>query len=120
MEKDLEHLRAEIDRLARETGELQTVRQNLEQQNQSMLTELDQGEKENTRLREEIGRSRAGLEQERSALEQMNTALAGMNQELESARASLLDLTAREAQYRNLYQNAANNRENLQRRLKRG
>ena len=119
MEKDLEHLRGEIERLNRETADLQNSRQGLEQKNQGMLTEIEQGEAENTRLREEIGRSRAGLEQERSALERMTAALAGMNQELESARASLLDLTAREAQYRNLFQNAANNRENLQRRLKR-
>ncbi len=119
MEKDLEHLRGEIERLNRETADLQNSRQGLEQKNQGMLAEIEQGEAENTRLREEIGRSRAGLEQERSALERMTAAMAGMNQELESARARLLDLTAREAQYRNLYQNASNNRENLQRRLKR-
>ena len=38
---------------------------------------------------------------------------------LEISKASLMDLSAREARYKNIHQNASNNRENLQKRLKR-
>ncbi len=119
LEKDLEHLREEIDRLTRESTELQDARQGLEQQNQSMLSEIEQGDAENVKLRGETERIRAVLDQERTAQEQATAELTGLNRELETAKARLLDLTAQDAQYRNIYQNAAANRENLKRRLKR-
>ncbi|MCU0561530.1 MAG: chromosome segregation protein SMC [Desulfobacterales bacterium] len=119
MEKDIEHLRGEIERLNREAGELQGSRRGLEEQNSGMLAEIAQGETENQRLRAEIEKARAGLEQERTALEAMNAKLAGMNRELDAARTGLVEATAREVQHRNLYQNAATNRENVARRLKR-
>ena len=119
LENDLKHLREEIERLTREGSELQGARQAMEEKNQHMLAEIAQGEAENQRLREDIGRIRTTLERERSTQEQLNTDLAGMNQTLEAAKSHLLDLMAREAQYRNVHQNASSNRENLKRRLKR-
>ncbi len=119
MEKDLEHLREEIDRLTRESTELQNARLGLEQQNQSMLSEIDQGEAENVKLRGETERIRALLDQERSSQEQANAQMTALTRELEAGKARLLDLTAQDARYRNIYQNAATNRENLKRRLKR-
>lgn len=119
MEKDIEHLRGEIERLGREAGELQNSRQGLEEKNSGMLAEIAQGEAETSRLRAEIEKARAELERERTALDGMNAALAGSNRELEASRSSLVDLTAREVQHRNLYQNAATSRENVARRLKR-
>lgn len=119
IENDLRHLRGEIERLARETVELQNARKSLDEKNQSMLAEIAQGEAEGSRLREDIGRVRALLEQERFAREQMTTTLGEMNQKLEAAKSHLLDLVSQEAQHRNVYQNASNNRESLKRRLKR-
>jgi chromosome segregation protein len=119
LENDLKHLRGEIERLTRERTELQHARQGMEAQNQSMLAEIAQGEAESTQLREGLGRIRTTLDQERSAQERLTSELNGMNQSLEAAKSHLLDLTAREAQYRNVYQNASSNRENLKRRLKR-
>ncbi|MCU0591166.1 MAG: chromosome segregation protein SMC [Desulfobacterales bacterium] len=119
LENDLKHLRGEIERLSRERGELQDARQGMEAKNQSMLAEIAQGETESEQLRESVAGLRATLDRERSAQEQLNTELAGMNQTLESAKSRLLDLMAREAQYRNAHQNASSNRENLRRRLKR-
>ncbi|MCK7514397.1 MAG: hypothetical protein MZV70_67200 [Desulfobacterales bacterium] len=63
--------------------------------------------------------SRTNLDRERSTQERLDAELAGMNQALEAAKSHLLDLMAREAQYRNVHQNASSNRENLKRRLKR-
>jgi chromosome segregation protein len=119
VENDLKHLRGEIERLTRETGELQSARQGLDEKNQSMLAEIAQGETESARLKEGIDRTRALLEQERSTQEQLTAALREMNQKLEAARSHLLDLMNRESQYRNVHQNASTNRESLKRRLKR-
>ena len=119
MEKDLEHLRSEIERLVRERTELQAARQGMDAQNQSMLAEIAQGEAEGRQLRESIAGLRTNLDRERSAQERLDAELAGMNQTLEAAKSQLLDLMARESQYRNVHQNASSNRENLKRRLKR-
>ena len=119
MEKDLEHLRSEIERLVRERTELQAARQGMEVQNQGMLAEIAQGEAEGRQLRESIAGLRTNLDRERSAQERLDAELAGMNQTLEAAKSQLLDLMARESQYRNVHQNASSNRENLKRRLKR-
>jgi chromosome segregation protein len=119
MEKDLEHLRSEIERLVRERTELQAARQGMEAQNQSMLAEIAQGEAEGRQLRESIAGLRTNLDRERSAQERLDAELAGMNQTLDAAKSQLLDLMARESQYRNVHQNASSNRENLKRRLKR-
>ncbi|MCK7514603.1 MAG: hypothetical protein MZV70_68475 [Desulfobacterales bacterium] len=54
MENDLKHLRGEIERLTRETGELQNCRaRRWRRKTSGMLTEIAQGEAESTRLREE-------------------------------------------------------------------
>ena len=45
--------------------------------------------------------------------------MSQLNQDLETGKAQLMDLMTRETQYKNIYQNAANNKESLQRRLKR-
>jgi chromosome segregation protein len=119
LENDLKHLRAEIERLSREGGELQVARQAMEEKNQSMLAEIAQSEAENQRLREDIGRIRASVERERTSQDQLSSELTAMNETLEAAKSHLLDLMAREAQYRNVHQNASSNREGLNRRLKR-
>jgi len=119
VENDLKHLRGEIERLARETGELQAARQGLDEKNRSMLAEIAQGETESAQLREGIDRTRALLEQERSTQERLTAALGEMNHKLEAAKSHLLDLMSRESQYRNVHQNASTNRDSLKRRLKR-
>lgn len=119
MEKDIEHLRGEIERLGRESEGLQAARRGLEEKNRDMLAEIEQGESENARLRSGIEQARAALDRERTALEGLTARLAAENRELDAARAALVNLTAQEAQVRNLYQHAAVNRENVARRLKR-
>ena len=118
-ENDLSHLRNDIDRLAEETRELQIGYQNLEQKNEDMVSEIAQVEKDNIYITAEIDQVKEHLEKERSAAQQVSDQIAHLNRELESHKAQLMDLVAQEAQYKNIYQNASNNKENLQRRLKR-
>jgi len=119
IENDLSHLRQEIERLAREADELQIGYQNLEHKNEEMVSEIAQVEKDNIHITAEIDQVREQLEKKRSAAQQVSDQLTHLNQELESHKAQLMDLVAQEAQYKNIYLNASNNKENLQRRLKR-
>ena len=119
LENDLSHLRNDIERLAEEAKELQIGYQNLELKNEDMVSEIAQFEKDNILIAAEINAVRENLEKERSAAQQVGEQLSHLNQELESYKARLMDLVAQEAQYKNIYQNASNNKENLQRRLKR-
>jgi chromosome segregation protein len=116
-ENDLVHLRKEIERLSQESLELKTVRVDLEEKNHEMLSEIDQVEKETSQLDKEIVTVKTQLNQERGAAEAITEKLAALNQDLESGKARLMDLVAREAQYKNIYQTTINNKESLQKRL---
>jgi chromosome segregation protein len=118
-ENDLAHLRSEIDRLDREATELEEARIDLVRKNEDMLSEISQVEQENLQLKSEIEKARQSLQQRRQNSEEISERLNRLNRELESGKAHLMDLTSREIQYKNIYQNAASNKESLQRRLKR-
>jgi chromosome segregation protein len=118
-ENDLAHLRNDIERLAREIGELEEAHTDLVQKNQDMVSEIKQVEQENVHFRSEIDGIRKNLNQKRQGSEQINEKLAALNRELESKKTHLMNLMTQEAQYKNIYQNAASNKESLQRRLKR-
>ena len=119
VENDLKHLRGEIERLSRETGELQTARAALEEKNCGLQTEIAQGEADGLTLREELTRIRGALDQERGTQDRLAAEIAEMARQAEAAKSHLVDLMSREAQYRNVHQNASNNREGLKRRLRR-
>jgi chromosome segregation protein len=119
IENDLTHLRKDIERLVQEAAELQTAYENLELKNEEMVSEIAQVEKDNLRLKTEINQVNDQLGKERLASQNISDQLTRLNQELESNKSQLMDLVAQEAQYKNIYQNASNNKENLQRRLKR-
>jgi chromosome segregation protein len=118
-ENDLAHLRDEIERLNREAAELEGAREDLVHKNEAMLSEIRQVGQEIERLNLEMESARQALSQQRLSNEQITEKFSLLNQELEAAKAHLMDLTSREIQYKNIYQNAASNREGLQRRLKR-
>ena len=118
-ENDLSHLRHEIERLDREASELTQARENLVQKNKAMITEINQVERDNRQLKSEIEVIRQKLQQRRQNSEEIARKLDTLNQELESGKAHLMELTTREVQYKNIYQNAASNKDSLQRRLKR-
>ena len=118
-ENDLAHLRTDIQRLALETSELTEAREDLVQKNQDMVSEISEVEEDNVRLRSEIGGVKENLNLKRQSSEEINQKLAQLNQELDSRKTQLMNLMTQEAQYKNIYQNAASSKESLQRRLKR-
>ena len=68
---------------------------------------------------EELARIRGLLDQERGTQDRLAAEIADLGRKAEAAKAHLMDLVSREAQYRNVHQNASNNRESLKRRLRR-
>jgi chromosome segregation protein len=118
-ENDLAHLRNDIQRLALETSELMEAQEDLVQKNQDMVSEISEVEAENVRLRSEIEGVRENLNLKRQSSEEINQKLVQLNQELDSRKTQLMNLMTQEAQYKNIYQNAASSKESLQRRLKR-
>ena len=56
---------------------------------------------------------------EQAAAAEIKTRIEDLNADLETSKTALMDRLTEEARYRNIFQNAANNKESLQRRLKR-
>ena len=117
-ENDLQHTRGEIKRLDEEIVSLQSACDDLEAKNARMISEIAASESQQQELEQAVQAVRLEIEQERSTsrdvAEKMETLKAG----LETHRARLTDLVGQEARYRNIHQAAQNNRESLQRRLK--
>ena len=82
-----------------------------------MLSEIDQVKNEASAIHEEITTVRTRIDEEKASSETINEKLATLNNDLESNKAGLMDLIAREAQYKNIYQTTINNKESLQKRL---
>ncbi len=118
-ENDLAHLRQEIERLSREAAELDSAREDLASKNDDLVAEIKQVELENVNIKSEIDTVRNDLQQQRQQSESIGMNLSTLREELDAAKAGLMDLMTQEAQFKNIYQNAANNKESLQRRLKR-
>ena len=117
-ENDLSHLHEDVERLTYEFGELESARKTLHEKNRELMAEVDQVETQNITLYDEIKTAKSTIEKEQSVEQQMKDQLSALNQELESCKANLMDLVAQEAQYKNIYQNANNNKESLKRRFK--
>jgi chromosome segregation protein len=117
-ENDLSHLHEDVKRLTYEFGELESARKTLEEKNRALMAEVAQVESQNITLYDEIKTAKSTIEKEQSVEQQIKDQLSDLNQELETCKANLMDLVAREAQYKNIYQNATSNKESLKRRLK--
>ncbi len=119
IEGDLSHQRQEIERLTDEAKELQAAREDLEGKNRKIDSEIGEAQNDTTRLRTEIDTLRQDLHREQAAAAEIKTRIDDLNADLETSKTALMDRLTEEARYRNIFQNAANNKENLQRRLKR-
>jgi chromosome segregation protein len=98
-------------------AELKAARVQLEEKNHQMLSEIDQVKNEASAVNEEITEVRTRIDEEKASSETITEKLATLNNDLESNKAGLMDLIAREAQYKNIYQTTINNKESLQKRL---
>ena len=118
VENDINHFRNEVERLINECGELESTHRNLEEKNRNLTSEIAQVETQNINIHGNIETARSTIDRERSASQTIKDRVSVLNQELETCKANLMDLVAREAQYKNIYQNASRNKESLKRRLK--
>ena len=116
-ENDLVHLRSEVKRLSEESSELKAIRSDLAEKNQEMLSEIEQVQKEMAQVNDDIAAKRSSISKEKKDAEGITEKLAELNQEQEANKSRLMDLIAREAQYKNIYQTTINNKESLQKRL---
>ncbi|MBC8199154.1 MAG: chromosome segregation protein SMC [Desulfobacterales bacterium] len=119
MENDLNHLRKDIKRLGNEAGELEVDRKNLEEKTQNILSEIAQVKNQNKSLKEEMQNVTYSLSRKRSASQESSDKLSELSRKIEAYKTNLMDMVAREARYKNIYQNAANNKESLKRHLTR-
>ena len=118
MENDIDHFRKDVERLMSECGELESVHSNLEEKNRNLASEVAQVESQDINIHGKIETVRSTIDRERSASQNIKDRVSVLNQELETCKADLMDLVAREAQYKNIYQNATSNKESLKRRIK--
>ncbi len=118
MENDIDHFRKDVERLINECGELESAHSNLEEKNKDLTSEVAQVENQNINIHGKIEPVRSTIDREQSASQNIKDRVSVLNQELETCKANLMDMVAREAQYKNIYQNATSNKESLKRRLK--
>ncbi|MGD2028549.1 MAG: AAA family ATPase, partial [Desulfobacterales bacterium] len=118
MENDIDHFRKDVERLMSECEELESAHRNLEEKNRNLTSEVAQVENQKINIQGKIEAVRSTIEQERAASQSIKDRLSMLNQELETCKADLMDLVAREAQYKNIYQNATSNKESLKRQIK--
>ena len=118
-ENDLAHFRETVERLTGEISGLESARQDLEAKDADIVREIEQVQNENTGLSDQIRTIRSDLDQIQGAAEGANGRLADLERRKEAGKAELYDLVALEARYKNVFQNAASNKDSVQRRLKR-
>lgn len=119
IENDLAHLKSESQRLAREADELEEARGELHRKNKTIEADIAALERENAELQEKIEAAGSQLHSRRAATQGIRQRLEEGQRRLEEFKSSLMDIVASEAGHKNLLQSALNNRESLQRRLKR-
>jgi chromosome segregation protein len=118
-ETERNHLKSEIDRLSTETAALGQARQELETKSVNMGAEVTQVETQNRQLQQDVDIARRSVDEERAVVTELQAELSHYNQQMEGQKNALMQLVADEARYKNIYQNASTNKENIKRRLKR-
>ena len=119
MESDRAHMKTDRERLTREVAELEASKTDLEEKNHSMITEIDQVQEQHAVLQAQIGDVKATISRENADSSSLRERIDTLNRALETSKNDLMKMVAEEARVKNTHQNAANNRENLKRRLRR-
>jgi chromosome segregation protein len=118
-EADLSHLKNEIQRLHDESIELEHAQTDLSAKSKNIESEVGDVEKQNETLLVDIQRLQSQIDQQRSGSQDLQNQLNRLNTIIEQNKSTLMNLVAQEARYKNIYQNASNNKETLKRRLSR-
>jgi chromosome segregation protein len=119
IENDAAHLKEDSARLADEAAQLRTAHDDLEQKNRQIEREIEASQAEHRQSKEQITTVKAAIEKEQADAAKIKEDHRRLQADLEQSKSVLMDYLAQEARYKNISQNAANNRENLKRRLKR-
>ena len=119
MEADLAHLQTDRQRLEREVADLTGARSDLAAKNADIVAEIDQVQAQHTALQAEREALKATIARENQDSSTLRQRIDALNREMERAKADLMKMVAEEARIKNTHQNAASNRENLRRRLRR-
>ncbi|MCG6895026.1 MAG: chromosome segregation protein SMC [Desulfobacteraceae bacterium] len=119
METGLAHSRQEVQRLTDEAAALDSARKNLSSKIAGIEEEIRQVQEQRKTLVEETEAVRLRVEERKAQAQAVEEESRRLHQQQESAKAELMELVALEARYKNIFQNASSNKENVQRRLKR-
>ncbi len=119
IEADLAHTRKDVDRLSDEIQKSESSYRNLEQKHQTILSETGAYEQEKSNLEDEQSRIKSGLDRDCLSANALKEHVSNLQQKLDVHNTNLMDLVAEEARYRNICQNANQNKEGLKLRLKR-
>jgi chromosome segregation protein len=118
-ENELAHLRQDIERLSNEVLELGMAHHGLMEKNEAVDKEMHQIGAENTETLAALEAVKGTLNLEHEASRTIRERLTTLNQSLEEAKRRLFDVSARESQYQNIFQQTVSTKETLTRRLRR-
>ena len=119
MESELAHMKSDRERLVAEVAGLEAAKTDLEAKNSTIISEIDEVQRQHEGLQRQIGTTKETIAAENSDSAEMRGQIDSLNRTLESGKSRLMEMVAEEARIKNTHQNAANNRENLKRRLQR-
>ncbi|MGD9213665.1 MAG: chromosome segregation protein SMC [Desulfobacteraceae bacterium] len=118
-EADLSHLKSEIQRLHNESIELEHAQTDLAEKSKSIESEVGDVQEQNKALEADIQRYQSQIDHQRSGTRELQDQLNQLNSIIDQNKSSLMNLVAEEARFKNIYQNASNNKDALRRRLTR-
>jgi chromosome segregation protein len=118
-EADLSHLKTEIHRLQNESIELERAQTDLAEKSKSIELEVTEVEGQNDSHRAEIEGLQSRIDDHRNGTRELQDQLNHLNNIVDQNKSNLMNLVAEEARYKNIYQNASDNKNALKRRLTR-
>ncbi len=119
IENDLSHLRKDVKRLFKEAEELDGAHEQLKEKKQDITSQIVQIKNQNIIMEDEIKNIRSSLDHEQTSSQYIRNNLSELNHKIDKYKTNLVDIMAREAQYKNFCQNTTDIKQSLKNRLKR-
>ncbi|SHK47034.1 condensin subunit Smc [Desulfatibacillum alkenivorans DSM 16219] len=118
MEKDLQYAKTESSRLAQEAGELESQLAGLREKQERIVQDRNQCREDMEKAARDLEQTKALLTDDEQAVTSVRQNLARYKAALEEEKSRLTQLLGNEAKYSNIYQNAANTKQDIARRLR--